>query len=48
MLNLKFSKEQKNAAEDVPTEQSPPRKDTWIQIEDEDTWWTARAEGEKK
>ena len=48
MLNFKFSKEQRNAAEDIPAKQSPARKDAWLQGSDEDTWRPARVEGEER
>ena len=48
VLHFKFSREQRNAAKDVPTEQSPPRKNTWISGADENPRGTARAEGQAR
>jgi hypothetical protein len=47
MLNFKFLKELKNAAEDVPAEQSPACQDPRFSGKDENPGWPARAEGEK-
>ena len=48
VLHFKFPRSTRNAAEDIPTEQSAPCENTRISGSDEDPRGTARAEGQAR